>query len=157
MPIARPPRPAVIVAAPKYAAGADDPFEPGARMGRKLLSLAARAGYPPASWFARVFIPGAWVGDRPNDVVLAQRAAEIAREFPGRDVVCVGRDVAGAFGVTRDVPMLTWWPSWVLGPDRLAAVLPDPATGLTGKDIQGAARAFLAVLWDAPPPEKQDL
>ncbi len=158
MPINRPTRPTVIVAAPKYAYDEDDPFLPTSRFGRSLLRLAAKMHYPPDSWMAREFIRGAWgESNRVNDVVLSARAAEIASKYPGRDVICIGRDIAVAFGVTKDVHLLTWWPSWVLGPDRLAVVFPDPATGMTGKEITGAARSFIVPLWDPPPAAGQDL
>lgn len=147
--VIRPRRPAVIVGTHKGMTN-KDPYDPSMRLGERLLVFAGREKFPDKSKLETCIAQDVHVNGKVSPVRLAAEARRIATEFAPRDIVCIGREVADAFGMSRSTPLFAWWPSWVLGPDRWVMIIPDPRAGIT-KDIQTCSQRMREVmddLWD---------
>ena len=153
MPITRPRRPAVLVGLqhPTSVSDGTDAFKPDSRLGQRILVIAGRGAYPSESILITEVPKNVHDGKNVNVVRLSEEARRLAKEHAPRDFAVIGRELGEAFGVPRSVPVATWWPSWVLGPDRLVLVLPDPRNGGAAQTkIAPIVRSILDELWQEP-------
>lgn len=149
-------RKAVLVAVVNSEAASvtSDAFAPNGEHGRSFLKMAGRSEYPPNGQLQRITlkVPRRTYGpDKKeyDDIILAEEARKLAETIGDKDVVVVGRQLGDAFGVPRSTPIITWWPSWVVGKGRFVLVLPDPKQGRskTHGEKMLAIREVLDDLW----------